>query len=212
MEMNIDISIILPLYKQVEHIEFLVKEYLEGFKSISDSWEILFIVNGPDDGSYNKLSSLVKNIKNVHVYKLDSGGWGRAVKFGISNSNGKLICYTNSSRTEVGDLLMMFQYAKVNHDHVIKANRLTRDSYLRKMGSLIYNLENRILLKTNTMDINATPKFFPSKIIKNMDIISDGDIIDAEILARCFKKNIPIIEIPIIVNDRISGKSTTNII
>jgi hypothetical protein len=210
--MSIDISIILPVYKQVEHAEFLVNEYVTSLKNITDSWEILFIVNGQDDGAYKKLSELTQNTYNIHVHKLDYGGWGKAVKFGIAQAKGNLVCFTNSSRTKVDDLIMILEYAKVNANNVIKANRLTRDTYFRKVGSLLYNLENRILLKTITMDVNATPKVFPAKIIKNMNIISDNDIIDAEILARCFKNNIRVIEIPIIVNDRISGKSTTNII
>jgi hypothetical protein len=61
------------------------------------------------------------------------------------------------------------------------------------------------------MDVNATPKVFPARIIKSMNILSDNDLIDAEILARCFKQKIPIIEVPIYFNERISGRSSTNI-
>ena len=148
--MNIDISIILPVYKQVAHVEFLVNEYQKGLKNLTESWEILFVVNGPEDGAYDRLKELTKQIDNISVYRLESSGWGRAVKFGLEQAKGNLICYTNSSRTEVSDLVMMLEYAKVNENHVVKANRMTRDNYFRKMGSLLYNIENRLLLKTIT--------------------------------------------------------------
>jgi glycosyltransferase involved in cell wall biosynthesis len=209
--MNINVSVILPIYKQVAHVEFLVNEYLKAFETYTEKWEIIFVVNGPDDGSYLKLTEITKDIKEISVFNIDNDGWGRAVKYGISKANGQFICYTNSSRTKVSDLLMILHYAKVNDNNVVKANRFIRDGYSRKIGSLLYNLENRVLLKTLTMDVNATPKVFPARIIKSMNILSDNDLIDAEILARCFKQKIPIIEVPIYFNERISGRSSTNI-
>jgi len=44
-----------------------------------------------------------------------------------------------------------------------------------------------------------------------MEILCDNDLIDAELMAKCRKNNITIIEIPVYSTDRISGKSTTNL-
>ncbi|HKC68938.1 MAG TPA: glycosyltransferase [Bacteroidia bacterium] len=202
-------SIILPLYKQINHIENIYDTYTKNLATLGETWELLFVINGPDDGSFQKLTQL-KNNDNVKIFRLEQGGWGRAVKFGLANATGKHLCYTNSARTEISDLLMILNYAKVNNDNLVKATRIIREKLTRKIGSILYNLECRILFKVPVWDVNGTPKVIPQKVYKQLNIQSDDDLIDAEIVALCAKKNVRIIEIPVVSTKRISGKSTTN--
>ncbi len=202
-------SVILPLYKQVNHAEHLYKTYTENLDTLGEPWELLFIVNGANDGAVEKLNSL-NNRPNVKVFWLEKGGWGRAVKFGLSKAEGKYLCYTNSARTEIEDLLLILNYAKVNNDNVVKATRIIREKLTRKAGSILYNLECRILYKVPVWDINGTPKVLPRKVYDKLNIVSDDDLIDAEIIVRCSMMNVKIIEIPVVSTTRISGASTTN--
>lgn len=202
-------SIILPLYKQVNHAGHLYDTYTQYLDELPDTWELLFIVNGVDDGAVAALN-LLNTRANVQVHWLEKGGWGRAVKYGLSIAQGKYLCYTNSARTEIKDLIMILNYAKVNNDNVVKATRIIREKLIRKAGSILYNLECRILYRVPVWDINGTPKVIPRKVYKELNIISDDDLIDAEIIVRCALKNVSIIEIPVISTTRISGSSTTN--
>jgi hypothetical protein len=202
-------SVILPLYKQVSHAELLYKTYVENLDKLDESWELLFIVNGVDDGAVAKLNSLNAR-PNVKVLWLEKGGWGRAVKFGMAQAEGKYLCYTNSARTEIEDLIMILNYAKVNNDNVVKATRIIREKMIRKVGSTLYNFECRMLYKVPVWDVNGTPKVIPKRIYDELGITSDDDLIDAEIIIKCSKKNVRIIEIPVISTARISGSSTTN--
>lgn len=203
-------SVILPLYKQASQAEYLYKEYTSALEKLGDTWELMFIVNGKNDGAQDILKKLAAGKENIKTLYLENGGWGRAVKFGLRNATGKFLCYTNSARTEINDLLLILKYAKVNDDNAVKATRIIREKFTRKLGSVLYNFENRLLFKTPLWDVNGTPKVIPKKIIDSIEIISDGDVIDAEIMARCFKMGVRIIEIPVVSTQRISGKSTTN--
>jgi glycosyltransferase involved in cell wall biosynthesis len=202
-------SIILPLYKQVNHAQHLYDTYTASLDTLNDTWELLFIVNGVNDGAVDKLNSVNKR-DNVKVLYLEKGGWGRAVKFGLAQGTGKYLCYTNSARTEIKDLLMILNYAKVNNDNVVKATRIIREKLTRKVGSTLYNFECRLLYKVPVWDVNGTPKVLPLKVYKQLNITSEDDLIDAEIIIQCAQKQIPIIEIPVISTARISGSSTTN--
>lgn len=206
---NPTFSIILPLYKQVNHAEYLYNTYTAGLATLNDSWEILFVVNGNNDGAVEKLNGLNK-LDNVKVLWLENGGWGRAVKFGLSQAQGQYLCYTNSARTEISDLLMILNYARVNTDNVVKATRIIREKLIRKAGSILYNLECRILYKVPVWDVNGTPKVIPQKVYNQLNITSDDDLIDAEIIIKCTRNKSPIIEIPVVSTTRISGSSTTN--
>ena len=209
--MKPEFSIILPLYKQENQIQKIVDDYTTHLDKTGYSYEILLVINGLFDKSFDIASEIAKNKPALKVHQLEKTGWGLAVNYGISQAQGELICYTNSARTKIHELIMILQYAKVNTDNIVKANRIIRETFLRRFGSVLYNFENRAFFRTPIWDVNGTPKVFPAKHLKEMTIISNNDLIDAEIIARCFKKNFPIIEIPILSTERISGKSTTNI-
>jgi glycosyltransferase involved in cell wall biosynthesis len=203
-------SVILPLYKQVDHVETIVSTYTKALDALGDTYELVLIPNGPDDGATDRAQQLAKKKPQVSVHYLEKGGWGRAVKFGLAKARGQYLCYTNSARTEVPDLIMILKYAKVNEKVMVKATRIIRESMVRKIGSTIYNLENRLLFKTPIWDVNGTPKVLPRSIYESLTIESDDDLIDAEIMARVFKNAVPIIEIPVVATTRLPGKSTTN--
>lgn len=211
MMSQVTFSIILPAYKQEQHVAMLFDTYVKALAKLEDTWELIFVVNGPKDKSFDILQKLINGNSNVKACYIEQGGWGRAVKYGISVASGKFVCYTNSARTQIEDLLLLLKYAKVNDNAVVKATRIVRESFLRRLGSVLYNFENRFLFKTPIWDVNGTPKIIPRKILDTYEIKSDGDLIDAELMARCFKEKVPIIEIPVILTTRISGKSTTGI-
>jgi glycosyltransferase involved in cell wall biosynthesis len=206
------ISVILPIYNQSSVIKKICNEYPAGLNTLGVPWEILLIINGSTDDSFSLASELTGNDFNIRVYNIIEQGWGRSVKFGISVSSGDFICYTNSARTNIDDLVMILKYALINKNIVIKANRMMRESVIRKFASTLYNLEYRLLFKIPVWDVNGTPKVFSSAILREIELQEDGDLIDAEIMAKSFRKKIMFIDIPILNTRRISGKSTTNLV
>ncbi len=210
--MNPDFTIILPIYNQQDHVKVLLDDYSKALNDSGFSWELIFVINGSNDNSFDIAKQNAISQVNVHVFNINGSGWGRAVKFGIEKSTGKYICYTNSARTKVSDLINILKYATVNKDVIVKANRIIRESFIRRLGSVIYNFENRFFFKTPVWDVNGTPKVFPASILKSYDIWNDNDLIDAELIAKSFRDGHSIIEIPVRFTDRISGKSTTNLL
>jgi len=208
---KITYSIILPLYKQESHIDEIIQKYVKGLESQPHSWELILVINGGKDNAFVKAQHFAAHDKRITPLELKEGGWGRAVKYGMSKGNGAYLCYTNSARTQINDLLIMLKYAHVNEQTVIKATRIVRNSFFRKLGSVIYNYENRTLFQTAIMDVNGTPKVFPNNTWKRLDVISNDDLIDAEAIAKCFKKEIPVVEVPVRITERLQGKSTTKI-
>lgn len=204
-------SIVLPLYRQESHIDDLVNQYVEGLESQSHSWEIILVVNGNKDECFARAVSHAKRDERIIALELKEGGWGKAVKYGMAAAKGKLLCYTNSARTQISDLLLILNYARVNTEAVVKASRIVRASLARKIGSVLYNFQNRILFQTAIMDVNGTPKVFPRKVWETLNIYSDEDLIDAEAVAKCFRKGIPIVEVPVRITNRRGGASTTRL-
>ncbi len=205
------ISIVLPVYNQADHIGPIVEEHEAALAQLEYAHEMLLVVNACRDRSLEVCQELADKHPAVQVLHSEVGGWGRAVKLGLSQARGDLLCYTNSARTSTQDLLLLLLYAVVYPNVVVKANRKIRESFFRRLGSLLYNLECRALFDLANWDINGTPKVFPRTFDRLLDLNRNDDLIDLEFHVACRHYSYPIVEIPILSGERHGGRSTTKI-
>jgi glycosyltransferase involved in cell wall biosynthesis len=204
------ISVILPVYNQADHIVKIVPEYIEALSHIRHPHELVLVVNGSRDRSLEVCNSLAERYPNVRVLHSETGGWGLAVRLGLEHARGDVIAYTNSARTTPQDLALMVLSALANPHTVIKANRKIRESWRRRLGSLLYNLECRALFDLPQWDINGTPKVFPRELDRLMALTRSDDLIDLEFNVICRQEGYRMLEVPIISTQRHGGRSTTN--
>ncbi len=203
-------SIVLPVHNQADHLREIVEGYERALGRAGIDHELLLVVNGSRDASLELAGALARQYPTVRVFNEERGGWGRAVKRGIRESRGELICYTNSARTTDRDLTLLLLYARAFPTTVVKANRKIRESLQRRLGSLLYNLECRALFDLSCWDINGTPKIFPRAFDPLLALESDDDLIDAEFNAVCRLHDYRMLEVPIFSARRHGGKSTTS--
>lgn len=204
-------SLVIPVYNQADHIEGVLLEYVTALGRLDFATEILPVVNGPRrDRSLEICRALEQQHPSIRTLSIDQGGWGCAVRHGLSHAAGDLICYTNSARTTARELLLMLLYASVHDDCVVKANRKIRENWRRRMGSLLYNLECRFLFDLAYWDVNGTPKVFPRRFTPLMELRRNDDLIDLEFNVICRERDYQVLEVPIFSNSRRSGRSTTS--
>lgn len=203
------ISIVLPVYNQADHVESMIREYEAVLGRLPTPYELVVVVNGSTDGSLEVCRALEQSLETVRVVHSELGGWGRAVRLGLAQARGDLLCYTNLARTTPEDLTLLLLYATVQENVVVKANRKIRDSAVRRIGSLFYNLECRALFDLSYWDVNGTPKVFPRKLDKLMELSCDDDLIDVEFNVICRREAYRMLEVPIFSYRRHGGSSTT---
>jgi glycosyltransferase involved in cell wall biosynthesis len=203
------VSIVLPVHNQADHIEEVVAEYEEALRRGELAYELILVENASSDASLQACNRLSENDPNVRVVHSNKGGWGHAVRLGLDAAQGDILCYANSARTSGSDLLLLVLYGFANPQAVVKPHRRSRDSWSRRIGSLLYNMEGRLLFDLPTWDINATPKVFHRELYSALDLRSDGDLLDLEFYIQCKGLNTPIIEVPIYSWRRFGGASTT---
>jgi glycosyltransferase involved in cell wall biosynthesis len=204
------VSIILPVYDQADHLGKIVDEYAAELARLSCRYELVLVTNGCRDDSVQRAELAVASHQQVRHVDSVRGGWGLAVKLGIREARGDILCYTNMARTSPQDLLLLLLYAVAYPKVVVKANRKIRESWRRRLGSLLYNLECRALFDLSYWDINGTPKVFPRSFEALLKLTREDDLIDAEFCNTCRKYEYPIIEVPIFSSRRHGGRSTTN--
>jgi glycosyltransferase involved in cell wall biosynthesis len=170
----------------------------------------VLVPNACRDRSPDICRSLALRRDNVRVVELAEGGWGRAVRAGLAEASGDLLCYANSARTQPPMLTLMLVYAAAYPNAVLKANRTIRDSFQRRVGSLLFNLECRALFDLPTMDVNGTPKVFPRSFARLLELTRDDDLIDVEFMLTCMREGYPMLEVPILATQRHGAESTTS--
>ncbi|MFI4989759.1 MAG: glycosyltransferase family 2 protein [Solirubrobacterales bacterium] len=202
-------SIVLPVHNQADHLEPLVGRYREALARLPLRHQIVLVPNACRDETPEICRRMTVEHPEVIAVELAEGGWGRAVRAGLAAAEGDLLCYTNSARTSPEMLSLALLYASSNPDVVIKAQRRIRDNWRRQLGSLLYNLECRVLFGLASWDINGTPKVFPRTFDKLLELRSDDDLIDAEFVVTCRREAYPVIEVPSTITIRHGGTSTT---
>lgn len=204
------ISIILPVYNQFDHIGEIVETYLTTLDNLKHPFEMILVVNGNHDNSLLVCQELAAFHPSVQVIYSEKAGWGRAVKTGMAKAQGQVICYTNSARTTPYTLISLIMLALANPEYVIKANRRLRYPIIRKIGSVLYNVQCRYLFDLAVWDINGTPKIFSHDFLELLKLNENGDLIDLEFVMKCKHQGVQILEVPIVSTERHGGRSTTN--
>ena len=205
-----NISIVLPVYNQADHLEKIIIEYVAALDEWSSEWEIILVPNGCRDNSEEICACLSQKDERIRSESSTVAGWGNAVRHGISCARGENICFTNSARTDSRDLLSCVKtISTLEEPVIIKANRVEREGFIRRVGSMLYNFENRVLFGIRTKDINGTPKIFPASCKPLLCLRETGDLLDLEFIVTCMKYGVLIFETPVYRSKRHGGKSTT---
>jgi glycosyltransferase involved in cell wall biosynthesis len=204
-------SVVLPAYKQADHIGEIVREIAAALARMPIGHEIVLVPNGPCERTAAACAELAATVPHVRTEPLTIGGWGRAVRHGLARARGDILCYTNSARTAPADLVLTLLYAAAHPGTVVKANRKIREKFTRRLGSLLYNLECRALFDLSCWDVNGTPKVFPRSCERLLHLTRDDDLVDAEFVKICREAEYPMLEVPIFSYRRFGGTSTTNL-
>jgi hypothetical protein len=93
---------------------------------------------------------------------------------------------------------------------LVKARREARHAPLREIGSFLYNVEARWFFGIRGGDVNGTPKVFSRTVYRDIQLHSEGDLLDLELLAAATRRGVPVIQVPVRGFQRHGGQSSTN--
>jgi len=204
------LSLVLPVHHQADHIAGVVRGFAAALERLEISYEIILVPNGSADDD-RACRELGQELPSVCCRPSEGQGWGRAVRAGIAGTQGELICFANSARTQADDLSRIVGAGLASKGAVVKALRVTRHSVVRRAASGAFNLLCNGLLDVRTADVNGTPKVFPRTAVGLLNLSSDDDLLDLEFMWRCRRDNLRVIEIDVRSDQRHGGRSTTNL-
>lgn len=209
----IELSVILPVLNEETIIGPVVKDIQKYLDKVLANYEIILVDNGSVDQSFSVITSMAQQDKHLRAFHLAQKGWGRAIKYGWKNSNGKYVLHMPSDG-QIDPKILPILLVSLRHQEadLVKIRRVVRESIIRKANSIIYNLIANLLFQVGTTDTNGCPKIFPKEYVKTLALQANDSFLDLELLAKARVLGLKIKEFPIEGKARVGGKSNTNLL
>ena len=143
---QLDISIVVPVFNEVDLIEELLSRVKKVCEGLRRTYEIVIVDDGSTDGSYEKLKKIQANDNSLRIVKFTRNfGQQAAVLAGFRISKGDIIVQLDSDlQNPPEEIPKLLSAMSENIDLVTTTHRKRLDSALRVMGS-------RCLLKIGQM-------------------------------------------------------------
>src|SRR4051794_5089486 len=162
---SLDVSIILPVYNEVEHLRQEVDRVRAAMNASEYSYEIIIVDDGSSDGS----GELALSIPDVRVIRfLQNRGSGSARKAGTSAAHGRVTVWTDVDMTYPNDTIPRLVKELEGYDQVVgartteegtmKSLRVPAKWFIRKLASF--------LTKTKIPDLNSGFRAFRTDVAR----------------------------------------------
>jgi dolichol-phosphate mannosyltransferase len=215
--MNYKIDIILPVYREEENIEHVVKG-IERY--VKTPHRILAVWQDPLDPTIERLNILTKKHKNLTLIRSKEGiGVVKSLKEGFKNVKAKYIAIMMSDRSDdPKDIDKMVILLDKGYDLVCASRYSTKGKRVGgpKMKGLLSYLgcmTLRILTNINTNDATNAFKVFRKELLDSIKIESVGGFeLPLEMTVKAYVLGMKITEVPTVWREREKGKSKFQLI
>jgi len=186
---NVSISVFFPCYNEQDNITRVVEQALTVLEKLNADFEVIIVNDGSSDSTgqiADEIAGQKDRVKVVH--HRTNLGYGAALQSGFKAATKELVFYTDGDGqfdiNEMPPLLrLMEQY------DIVSCYRLNRqDNLIRKINGWCWTKLVCLLFAMKIRDIDCAFKLYKREIFDNINVVSTGALIDAEILARAVRK------------------------
>jgi glycosyltransferase involved in cell wall biosynthesis len=167
------LSLIIPAHKQARTIVGDLNHIHKVLKQSNKPFEIIIVVDGATDSTYQKAKKFAQNKTCVKTYLLKvNQGKGHAVRYGFAKAKGKLIAFIDAGREiDPAGLSMLLSHLEWYKADVIVGSKRHPVSQIdypfsRKLLSWGYHHLVKLLFGFKLTDTQAGIKIFRSPVLK----------------------------------------------
>ena len=186
---SISISVFFPCYNEQGNIARTVRNALDVLENLKADFEVIIVDDGSRDDTAKIADEIAAQNSRVKVVHHPTNlGYGAALQSGFEAAKKKLVFYTDGDGQfdikEMPPLLPLMEKFDI-----VACYRLNRqDPLLRKLNGWAWTKLVCFVFGMKIRDIDCAFKLYKTKIFENMELSSNGALIDAEILARAVRK------------------------
>lgn len=171
-----DLSLVIPVFNEEESIPELAEWIERVCVKAGLSFEILFIDDGSNDSSWEKIRSVSASKTHIKGLKFRRNyGKAAALHTGFTESSGSVIITMDSdlqdSPDEIPELYRMIK--EEGYDLVSGWKKKRYDPFIKRSTSKIYNGTARITSGIRLHDFNCGLKAYRSEVVKSIEVFGE---------------------------------------
>jgi len=207
------LTVAVPIYNEEKNIPAILPEIIRECRT--NKWELVIVDDGSKDNSYSLLKELCDSDFITLIHHKLNRGYGGALKSAISCvTTSHVVTIDGDGQHQVSDIARMFEYARANDADLVVGNRgrLFTENFFRSLGKWIIRLFTRLLLPLPIQDLNSGFKLYRADLAQQYLILCPDSMAFSDImtLVHISQRNL-VLEYPIHINNRKSGRSTINL-
>ena len=201
---NLKISIVIPIYNEVDNIIPLSKEIEDTFHNSQVEYEVVWVDDCSDDGSQANLLELDQACNRVISHN-QNRGQSAALMTGISAASHEVIATIDGDlQNDPLDLLPLLRKLEEGFDVVCGNRKSRKDEKMRTFLSAFANKIARSVTKVNVTDLGCTLRVFRKSVMNDLEIIGEMHRV---FVVYLFLNGARITEIDVTHRPRIHGSS-----
>jgi len=219
------ISLVFPTYNAGPTVDETWSAARDFVLARPDRWEVLFVCDGPSDGTSDRLHALAAQSNDPRFRVLayePNRGKGHAVRVGMLAARGKYRVFTDvdlayrfDDIARVADELrsgaaVVIASREHEESQIQLANKCVGYAFRRWIQSRVFGKIARTLLPIQSRDTQAGLKGMTAAVAERVlpNLACDGFGFDCELLTAFARYRIPVTEVPVLVRYGDAATST----
>ena len=204
------LTMIVPVYNEAQVLSSVAPGIID--YCTSQSWRVIFVDDGSQDGSGEYLDSLI-NSSGVRVFHHKvNRGYGGAIKTGILNTDTPYcVTFDADGQHNLQDVEMIFGYALRTQADMVVGNRGVQGEFnaYRAVGKKLIRIFTRLLMPLPVRDLNSGLKLYRTDLARKYLKVCPNSMSFSDVITLVFvNQHNLVLEYPITVVPRKTGKST----
>jgi dolichol-phosphate mannosyltransferase len=208
------LSIIIPVYNEINQIKFTIQKLIRLKKNFK-KFEIIFVDDFSNDGTFESLNKKYSKMKFLKVIKNKKKGLGSAIEQGIIKSKNKYICiFMCDLSDDVNDLKKYYKIISKENIDAVFGSRFYKNSnvknypFIKLFLNRVFNNFVRLIFWSRYNDFTNAFKIYNSKTLKSLlPIVSENFNVFLEIPLKIIVRRYMYKTIAINWTNRKYGKS-----
>ena len=204
------ISLMFPLYRDKNTVEFMIKKSSSVLKKLKIKYEIIIVDDGCPENSGKLAVKVAKRYSNIKIFFHKKNlGYGAALKTGLKKcKNDWIFMIDGDAEYDVDDLYRLLEVSK-NCDLVITYRYKKKYNTYRIIISWVYNAILRLMFNIKFRDISTGSRLVSRKLIRRVKLKSNSPFVGAELAIKAGLAGYKIGEIGIHTYPRTFGTGST---
>ncbi len=205
-----DISLTFPCYNEEKNVARMIEQSLEVLGRLAGRHEVIV----SNDGSRDRTREIAEDLARRHadvvrvITETPNRGYGHALKVGLRAARYDWVFFTDGDcQFDLREIERLIPFLP-DHDIVTGYRKDRQDPLVRRLYSAGWNWVGRVLLGIRVRDVNCAFRFYRKSFLDQIEIESEGAMINQEVYARAHRLKARIKEVEVTHLPRVAGSQT----